>query len=247
MKKDRDNPANYRPITVLCLASVAPSIIHPDQAGFMTGRRIDDQTELIKLMVKWCEAKNKRGLLVFLDQEKAYDRISHNFLFESMEKYRLPAHFVNCVKHLYCKAEAVVIVNGVISDSFRVTCSVCQGNPLSCLLLNIAIKSLANLLHKSALQGFSLPGHEERLIVSMFVDDTTVYLLEKDNFTDLQTILAKWFSASGAKFNVHKTEAIPIGPRPFRNQVISKRLLHRNNPVSRIPKDIKIAEEGVAI
>lgn len=57
-KKDRDDIANYRPITVLNadykiftkaltirLAPAALKVIHPDQAGFMKGRRIDDHTE----------------------------------------------------------------------------------------------------------------------------------------------------------------------------------------------------------
>ncbi|KAJ2926599.1 hypothetical protein H1R20_g10495, partial [Candolleomyces eurysporus] len=64
-KKDKTNIANYCPITVLNtdyktftkaltikLAPTALKIIHPDQAGFLKGCRIDDHTELIKLMIQ---------------------------------------------------------------------------------------------------------------------------------------------------------------------------------------------------
>ncbi|KAJ3510790.1 hypothetical protein NMY22_g15863 [Coprinellus aureogranulatus] len=240
-KKDRNNPANYRPITVLDadyktytkalslrLASVAPEIIHPDQAGFMAGRRIDDQTELIKLMNKWCKVEEENGLLVFLDQEKAYDRIRHDFLFESMEKYGLPPKFI--MAHLLQRHE-----------------SVRQGDPLSCLLFNIAIESLANLLRKSPLKGFSLPEQAERLIVSLFADDTTIYLSENDNFKDLQAILDCWCCASGAKFNVDKTETIPIGPLQYWDRVRTTRLIQDNNQDSLIPGNIRVAEEGTAV
>lgn len=50
---------------------------------------------------------------------------------------------------------------------------------------------------------------EPRIVVTMFADDTTVYLTEDDNFSDLNDILQCWCNASGAKFNTSKTEVIP--------------------------------------
>lgn len=67
-KKDPTDIANYRPITVLNtdykiftkaltqkLSDVAPSLIHPNQAGFMKGRRIADQVRLSRMMVEYAE------------------------------------------------------------------------------------------------------------------------------------------------------------------------------------------------
>ena len=64
-KGEKSEIANYRPITVLNtdykimtrtlttrLANITPKIIHKDQAGFMKGRRIEDQTELVKLLIR---------------------------------------------------------------------------------------------------------------------------------------------------------------------------------------------------
>ena len=48
-----------------------------------------------------------------------------------------------------------------------------QGDPLSCLLFNLAIEPLANMLHHTnLLKGFQIPGEEEHLIVTLFADDT---------------------------------------------------------------------------
>ncbi|KAJ3507816.1 hypothetical protein NMY22_g16814 [Coprinellus aureogranulatus] len=259
-KKDRDEIANYRPITVLNadykiftkaltqrLAPVALKLIHPDQAGFMAGRRIDDHTELIKLMIHWSEVENEDGLLVFLDQEKAYDRITHEFLLATLEKMDFPEHFRKQIKHLYANAETFVVINGVKSKTFRVVRGVRQGDPLSCLLFNLAIETLANMLRKSQLKGFSIPGSAERLITTLFADDTTVYLSKEDNFIDLQTILETWCRASGAKFNVDKTETIPIGTRTHRDRVVNTHQLRENDPLSNIPPNIKIAGQGEAV
>ena len=214
-KKDRMDIANYRPITVLNtdykifmralttkLTSAVPGIIHPDQAGFMKGRWIDNQTELINLMIDMCEVEEINGAIVCLDQEKAYDKISHDFLFKSLTKFSFPKHFIDVVQALYYDAHTVAIVNGEVSLPFKITRGVRQGDPLSCLLFNIAIESLAIMLRDSALDGLHINGEVERTIATLFADDTTVYLSEKDSFSDLQDILSKWCHASKAKFNV---------------------------------------------
>ena len=89
-KKDPEDIANYRPITLLNtdykiftkalsikLAKAAPEIIHPDQAGFLQGRSIFDQVKTSKLIIDYMARTNKRGAIVALDQEKAYDKILH--------------------------------------------------------------------------------------------------------------------------------------------------------------------------
>ena len=154
-KKDKARIENYRPITVLNadykimtktlasrLAIPALSIIHEDQAGFMNGRRIEDQTDLIKLMINWSEVEEMNGALVFLDQEKAYDKIMHVFLWESMRAVNIPENFIGIVRKLYLDAETVVMINGMKSEPFQVTRGVRQGDPLSCLLFNIATSGL---------------------------------------------------------------------------------------------------------
>lgn len=92
-KKDKREMANYRPITLLNtdyktmtkalamkFALVAPSIIHQGQAGFVKGRSIFDQIDLAWEMIQYAEVEEENGVIVTLDQEKAYDRISHEYL-----------------------------------------------------------------------------------------------------------------------------------------------------------------------
>ena len=135
----------------------------------------------------------------------------------------------------------MVIINGVISSPFQVSRGVRQGDPLSCLLFNLAIEPLANLLRKSDLYGYPIPGSEERLITTLFADDTTVYLDQKDNYDELLAILNLWCRASGARFNINKTEIIPIGLPQYRNELIETRKTTAENP--RFADNIHIASE----
>jgi hypothetical protein len=142
-KKDKCDISNYRPITVLNtdykiltkalttqLARVAPSMIHPDQAGFMAGRSILDQVELSKTIIALAEASKVNGAIIALDQEKAYDKIHPDYLFKAMATFGIPDTFIRTVKHLYETAETTVIINGIQSAPFKITRGVRQGDPL---------------------------------------------------------------------------------------------------------------------
>ena len=98
---------NYRPITCLNtdykvftktmasrLAKVAPSLIHPSQAA-----------KLIHMVLYYAEAIEKNGLIVALDQEKAYDKIDHDYLWQTPQKFEIPERYIKTVRALYGTAE----------------------------------------------------------------------------------------------------------------------------------------------
>lgn len=256
-KGDRMDIGNYRPITILNtdykiltkilamrMSTAAPTIIHPAQAGFMKDRRIEDQTELAHMMIKWCEASNTNGMIICLDQEKAYDKIAHAFLWASLKKFGFPTSFINTIKSLYSEAQTTIILNGEKSHPFKVTRGVRQGDPMSCMLFNIAIESLAQMIRTSKIKGLRLGNHNEYVKETMFADDTTVYLSEDDSFSGLQKTLKKWCKVSGANFNIPKTVAVPVGSKSFQERAISTRQLRQGSDL--IPTSIRILGDGEA-
>jgi ribonuclease HI len=257
-KNARDKIENYRPITLLNadykiytkalsirLGSAALGLIHEAQAGFIPGRQISDQTQLIQMVMNHAEAREENGMIVALDQEKAYDKIAHDYLWRVLEGFGLPTKFVSAVKSLYSIAETSVGINGFLSKPFHVGQGVRQGDPLSCLLFNLAIEPLAISLRKSNLEGVKVPNQREQLIATLFADDTTVYLSKNDDWEDLQKLLKRWCLASRAKFNVGKTEIIPIGSEEYRSELITSRAARQEGP--KIPDGINIVEEGKAV
>ena len=107
--------------------------------------------KLTQMIVNYTEVENLNGAL---DQEKAYDKIAHDYMWKVLSHCDFPPHFINTVQTLYAHTETVVIINGIRSSPFKVTRGVRQGDPLSCLLFNLAIEPLAEALRKSNLQGF---------------------------------------------------------------------------------------------
>ncbi|PPQ74327.1 hypothetical protein CVT24_000429 [Panaeolus cyanescens] len=255
-KNDRAEIANYRPITVLNtdykimtralttrMNGIAGKLIHPDQTGFMKGRHIEDQTDLTHMLTHLCEVKSVNGAIICLDQEKAYDKIRHDYLWKVLKTFKFPTSFIKMVQNLYANAHTRVMINGVMSEPFQVKRGVRQGDPLSCLLFNLAIEPLAEQLRKSSLRGLTI-GNAERIVASLFADDTTVYLSENDNIADLYTLLEEWCKASGAKFNTSKTEIIPLGEETYRSNLRIWRAMapHQNQ----IDPSIRIAGDGEA-
>ncbi|OJT08742.1 Transposon TX1 uncharacterized 149 kDa protein [Trametes pubescens] len=258
LKKDKREIGNYRPITLLNsdykimtralatkLAAAAPPLIHPDQAGFIPGRRIFDHIKLSQLVIEYAEAEEVNGAIIALDQEKAYDKVNHNYLWRVLRHMNFPENFIATLKHLYAGAESCTIVNGVQSTLFRITRGVRQGDPISCLIFDVAIEPLACALRRSSLRGLSIPGEAERLVAKLFADDTTVYLSETDDYAEVQRITERWCKASCARFNTEKTEILPIGSRSYRDTLTETRRL--NPEQEPILGSIRIVPEGVAI
>jgi hypothetical protein len=127
------------------------------------------------MLQAYAESEGKNGLIVALDQEKAYDKVIHDYLWEVLKRFGLPTHFIKTVALLYQNAESVIIINGVISTPFHIHREVRQGDPLSCLLFDYAIEPLTLMLKNSPLKGYKIPHLTKRLLASLFADDTTVY------------------------------------------------------------------------
>ena len=255
-KGERNNIANYRPITVLNtdykimtkalankLAEIAPDLIHSDQAGFIKGRNIYDQIKLAKLTIDYGNIIEMNGTIVALDQEKVYDKILHPYIWKVLEKFDIPKHFINTIKHLYHNAATSVLINGILSDPFTVNRGVRQGDGLSCLIFNLSIEPLAAAIRNSPLTGISVEGAPENIKCKLFADDTMVYLHETDDITTLEMhALNPWCNVSGAVFNIAKTEIIPVGTKEYRTNLIATRRL--NPQATPIQPNICIANEG---
>jgi len=80
----------------------------------------------------------------------------------------------------------------------------------------------------------------------LFTDDTNLLLNKEDWLDYVQRTLDKWCKVSGARFNIEKTEIIPIGTKSHRKTVADNRKINAqdNNP---LPQKIRIAHNGEAV
>ena len=84
---------NWRPITLLStlyklissvinnrFRRVLPKIIHQDQKGFVDGRYMGEVTRTIYDAIDDAHTHRKKGLIVAIDFEKAFDSVGHEFI-----------------------------------------------------------------------------------------------------------------------------------------------------------------------
>ena len=70
-------------------------------------------------------------LILTLDAEKAFDRVSWPFLFAVCEKFGFHQTFIDLMKNMYKDPKARVRVNGILSKTFNLKRGTRQGDPLS--------------------------------------------------------------------------------------------------------------------
>jgi ribonuclease HI/endonuclease/exonuclease/phosphatase family metal-dependent hydrolase len=249
-KGDPEDIANYRPITLtntdyklytktmaIKITRASQDIIHEDQAGFMPGRSIYNHTRLINIIEEACEIEEINGYIVALDQEKAYDKIDHNFLWKAMEKFQVPLELTERIKRIYESATTQVIVNGHEGNSFPVGRGCRQGDPMSCILYNIAIEPLGTALRATPLRGIQISNEIRRVLTTMYADDTAITLHEDDDIEIARDAIKLFCMASTARFNDNKEEILAIGTEAFKKDFNESRTMKNGN---RIPDKTKL-------
>ncbi|KAI3376787.1 hypothetical protein L3Q82_000387 [Scortum barcoo] len=83
-------------------------VIHQDQTYCVPGRSMVDNIYLIRDVLEVSSSLGMDTGLISLDQEKAFDRVEHNFLWKVMEKFGFSAGFVAMIKVMYRDIESVL-------------------------------------------------------------------------------------------------------------------------------------------
>ncbi len=138
--------------------------------------------------------------LLSLDQEKAFDRVDHQFLFRVLKAFSFGDTFVAMIKLLYNDATCMVKMSGGLSVPVRVQRGIRQGCPLSGQLYSLVIEPLLCKLREK-LMGLQINALNcnDCVKISAYADDITV-ILRSEN--DVQVIMFnRYFEELWESFN----------------------------------------------
>ena len=174
---EKDDPKNYRPISVLPVVSkVLERLVHRQLAGYFdkhnllcksqSGFRRKHSTETaVTYFTDEILMNMDNGLVtgsVFIDLAKAFDTVDHDILISKLKYYGVCDESLPWFKNYFSGRKQVVCIDSQTSDEFDIRSGVPQGSILGPLLFIAYINDL--------------PRCVKHCSVNMYADDTVLYL-----------------------------------------------------------------------
>ena len=177
----------------------------------MAGRFTGDNTRLIYDVLFKANQQKKKGLLVLIDFEKAFDSISWQFMNTCLVFFNFGEPFRQWIKLFTSDIKSCVQINGMISSWLPVGRGCRQGDPISPYLFLICSKILAHIIRKDPdIKGYLI--NDIEIKVSQFSVDSSLFLDgSREALRKWISVLLKFSTFSGLKMNLDKTKCAWFG------------------------------------
>ena len=220
-KTDRTDLRYYRPISLLNvdvkiitktlalrLGKVLPTIVNKDETC-IPGRNIVKNLHTLNDVIRYGNSKNIEAAILFLDQGKAFDRVSHEFLLKTLRHLNFGDYFVSWVQIMLKDVTSQIKVNGFLTEDIDISRGVRQGDPLSALLYVLIAEVLGNQIRSNQnIKGITVRDIEQKVL--QYADDTQIFVTNDSSVKETFKEPEKYEKATGAKINIEKTEGLFI-------------------------------------
>lgn len=187
--KSPTNCTSYRPISLLNtdakiitkvmagrLELVLPTVISPDQNGFVKNRQVFHNVRRVLNLIHEREGAPDTAILS-LD---AFDRVEWNYLFDVLSRFGFGNYFRKWIEILYTDPMAEVSTNYLISAPFKLSRGTHQGCPLSPVLFVLAMEPFAIAVRSHpSISGIKTLDLEHHIV--LYADDTLLLLTDLNN------------------------------------------------------------------
>ena len=214
---------DYRPITITNveykiitkvlsnrLNTVLNEIIGPEQTCGLKGRSIKSNVITIRDTIYDANIRKRVFYVVALDQEKAFDRIQHQYIFDLLKHINLNDKVYKLIYELYQNNQTQLLINGEFSTSIDIHNGIKQGCALSMLLYILCIEEIIiRIKLNQNIHGYKVNSHLQTTIkIVAYADDTTIIVTDETSVIEIKNEFDRWCLYSGAKLNITKTSVL---------------------------------------
>jgi len=215
---DKDDPGNYRPISILPTISKIyerhianqiqnyfsnTNILHSTQSGFRKNHSCN--TALVKLIDTWLKYIDEGRVIgtVFLDLKKAFDLVDHQILLYKLRLYHFSEKSLKLFSSYLSDRSQLVKLGNTQSEALPVVSGVPQGSILGPLLFLVYINDISF--------------QSQDLNIDLYADDSTMYesgyqLSEVQNkLQNNINYIVDWCKINNMSLNPIKTTCMIIG------------------------------------
>ncbi|KAJ4811131.1 RNA-directed DNA polymerase (reverse transcriptase)-related family protein [Rhynchospora pubera] len=223
--KEPQTPADYRPISVgnilyrLTMKMIAnrlrpflKEVISQEQNAFIKGRSIAENIILVKeLLHSFSQSDFKqRAFLLKADVNKAFDKLSWDFLERALRYLNVPERFIQLLISSYKRAKVTIMINGNGDGFLEPTQGLRQGCPMSPYVFIIALEVLSRMLHmarnRGDLKGVKVASSSPIFTHAIYADDLVLMGDTSQAELDVLTnIMHKFGFVSGLNINPTKS------------------------------------------
>jgi len=168
--------------------------IGKNQFGFVPGRSTTHPVFMVRQMMEKYRRRRKGMHIVFVDMEKAYDRVPRELLWDVLRKKGVAEQYVDVVRDMYRDCKTCVKTESGVSNSFSVRIGVHQGSALSPYLFILVLDEIL----KGAIK--DVPW------CMLFVDDMVVIADTAEEVNEMLEKVREALEGKGLKVNRAKTE-----------------------------------------
>jgi hypothetical protein len=203
-------------VLTIRLTSVIHEVVSQYQTAFIPGRNILEGVVILQEVLHELKVINAKGVILKLDFEKAYDKVSWAFLEEVLQRKNFSPKWISWINSAVKGGRVCIDINGERGEYFRSFKGLRQGDPLSPLLFNLVADALSAMLtranHTGWIQGLVPHLVDGGLTHLQYADDTVVLLhYSPENLQNVRLILTCYEAMSGMKINFEKSEIFTVG------------------------------------
>ena len=181
----------------------------------MSGRFSGDNLRLIYDVLNYANENKKKGLMMLIDFEKAFDTVAWSFIEKCLLFFNFKSNFVDWIKTFYKNIKSTIIVNNTPTKWFSIERGCRQGDPISPYIFLLCGEILAKMIRQDKdIKGYTVI--ESEIKISQYADDTTIFLDgSQKSFEKCVYLIHEFAKYSGLAMNYDKTKVIWFGsPRP---------------------------------